>query len=231
MEASEPREPSGSRDGSGPPSAPVAIRPPGPPRYGRYVGLLAILILALITINTIVTKPNGASGIAPGHAMPPFAVPLATGSLHGDADVATRANEGAAGRKPACDVRGAQVLNICQLYEEGPTVLVLFVDAGSCADVLGQLQTLMASYPGLRFAAVAIKGERASLRRLIRARRLTMPVGVDEDGALAALYKVASCPQVTFAAKGGTVQSKALLHTPDEATLRARLNALQAGAR
>jgi hypothetical protein len=201
------------------------------PRYGGYVGLLALLILALITINTVLTKPNGASGLAPGSILAPFAAPLATGNLKGDANVATRANEGTAGRVPACSVRGPQILNVCELYEQGPVVLALFVDAGSCAKILSAMQALVPAFPGVRFAAVAIKGSRDQLRKLIRSRGLTMPVGVDPDGVLAALYKVASCPQVTFALPGGRVQSKALLASPAPATLRARVSTLVAAAR
>jgi hypothetical protein len=207
-----------------------APAPRRPPRYGGYVGMLALVILALITINTIVTKPNGAEGIPPGRPMAPFAVPLALGDLTGDADTATVANEGAAGRVPACAERGPQILNICQLYEKGPVVLTLFVDGGSCPAVLGDVQSLSSSFPGVQFAAVAIKGKRRQVRRLIRARGLTMAVGLDNDGALASLYKVASCPQITFAYPGGVVQSGALLTRPSRATLRARVAALLAAS-
>jgi hypothetical protein len=201
------------------------------PRYGRYAGLLALLILVLITINTLVTKPNGSTGIQPGNRLPAFAVPLALGSLNGAADVATAADQGAAGRVPACKERGPQILNICQLYEQGPVALALFVDAGSCPAVLSDLQALAPSFPGVRFAAVAIKGNRAQLRRLVASRGLSLPVGIDSDGALVALYKLASCPQVTFAYPGGIVQSRALLSRPSAATLRTRLTQLVAAAR
>jgi hypothetical protein len=205
--------------------------PAAPPRYGRYVGLLAVLIVALITVNTIVTKPNGDKGIEPGHSLPPFAVPLALGDLVGDADVATTANQGAAGRVPACQERGSQILNVCQLYERGPVVLALFVDSGSCPAIVSDMQALVSSFPGVQFAAVAIKGESAALRRLVRTRGLSLPVGIDRDGALAALYKLATCPQVTFAYPGGLVQSRALLSRPARATLRARVAALVGASR
>jgi hypothetical protein len=135
----------------------------GPPastaqRYGRYVGALGIVILVLITINTLLTKPNGAAGIRPGQPLAPFAVPLATGSLNGDADIATRPNQGLAGKVPACQERKAGVLNICQLYERGPVVLALFVNGGGCQEVLEQLQRLTTSFPSVQFAAVAIEG-------------------------------------------------------------------------
>ncbi len=205
--------------------------PAAPPHYGRYVGLLALVIVALITVNTIVTKPNGDKGIEPGHPLPPFAVPLALGNVVGDADIASGADQGAAGRVPACQERGAQILNVCQLYERGPVVLALFVDSGSCPAVVSDLQALVPSFPGVQFAAVAIKGERAALRRLVRTRGLSLPVGVDRDGALAGLYKVATCPQVTFAYPGGIVQSSAILGRPAPATLRARVSALLAASR
>jgi hypothetical protein len=204
--------------------------PASPAHYGRYVGLLGLVILALITLNTIVTKPNGAKGIAPGERVPPFAVPLASGDVQGDADIATGPDQGAAGRVPACRERGPQILNVCQLYERGPLVLALFVNAGSCPTVLEDMQALARSFPGVGFAAVAIKSGRSGLRELARARKLTLPIGVDSDGSLASLYKVATCPQVTFALPGGTVQSPALLARPSRATLRARVAALVAAA-
>jgi hypothetical protein len=83
----------------------------------------------------------------------------------------------------------------------------------------------------VRFAAVALKGNRAKVRKLIRSRGLTLPVGLDSDGALAALYKVATCPQLTFAYPGGDVQGQAILSRPSRAVLRARLGELVAGSR
>jgi hypothetical protein len=202
-----------------------------PPRYGRYVGLLALVILVLITVNTVLTKPNGARGIEPGHAIPPFAAPLALGTLKGDVNVATYANEGSAGRTPACAVRGPGVLNVCELYRDRPLVLALFVDASSCPDVLGDMQALAGSFPAVSFAAVAIKGERKPLLALMRKRGLrSVRVAFDRDGILAGLYKVASCPQVSFVLPGGAVQSPALLDTPSLQTLRARVAELAAAA-
>jgi hypothetical protein len=198
--------------------------------YGRWVGVLALVILALITLNTVLTPPNGGAGIVPGARMPPFAVPLATSYLQGDADIATRPNDGGAGRRPACAERGPQILNVCQLYEHGPVVLALFVDAGGCQRILDDLQTLVSVFPGVRFAGVSLKGNRVQLRALVRSHRLSLPIGIDSDGALASLYKVASCPQVTFAYPGGVVQSRALLVRPALATLRARVSELVAAA-
>lgn len=201
------------------------------PRYSRWVALLLVAVAVLAAINAAVTKPSADAGIAPGERMPPFAVPLAASALTGDADIATKPDQGAAGMVPACHERGGPILNVCQLYEQGPVVLALFVDSGSCANVLSEMQSLVGEFPGVRFAAVSIKGSRSALRATIRRRRLSFPVGIDEDGALVALYKLASCPQVTFAYPGGAVQSKALLNLPSAPALRARVAALVADAR
>jgi hypothetical protein len=200
-------------------------------RYGRWVGVVALVILALITLNTILTKPNGARGLAAGAALPPFAVPLATSSLVGGANVTTRADASARGGRPACAVRGARILNVCALYENGPVVLALFVNGGGCARVLGELQALAPAFPAVRFAAVSIKGDRGALRALARAERLSFPLGIDENGVLVALYKDVSCPQLTFAYPGGVVQGRTLLALPTRAALRARIAQLLAASR
>ncbi len=202
------------------------------PRYGLYLGLLLVLIFVVVVIHTVLGKPTAVRGIEPGRRIPPFALPLATGTVNGDADIATRANEGSAGRTPACAERGAGILNVCELYERGPVVLALFVDAGSCPAVLGEMQALAREFPDVGFAAVAIKGERGPLRKLIAGRGLTsVQVGLDSDGVLAGLYKLLSCPQVSFVLPGGVVQSPALLSTPSSQALRARVQALLAAAK
>ena len=200
-------------------------------RYGRWVGVVAVLIILAAAISSALTKSTGVGGVPPGRRIPVFAAPLATGELTGDANIATRANDGAAGRVPACSVRGPQILNICELYERGPLVLAMFVDAGSCPAILGELQALAGSFAGVQFAAVAIKGGRTQLRALIGREHLDIPVGIDSDGVLASLYGVATCPQVTLAYPGGVVQSRALLGGTSRATLRARVQALVVAAR
>jgi hypothetical protein len=201
------------------------------PRIGRYAGLIGVVLLVAIVVSSLLVHRSGLTGIAPGQRVAPFAVPLALGNLSGAADVATHANSGAEGRVPACRERGPQILNVCELYEQGPVVLAFFIDASSCTKVLGEMQTLVTEFPSVRFAAVAIRGERGSLRRLVRSLRLTLPVGLDVEGGAAARYKVYSCPQVNFVYPGGVIQSKALLSSPTLAMLRARVSELVAASR
>ena len=136
------------------------------------MGLLGLIALLLITINTVLTKPNGVDRHPPGRsACRRSPCRWRCGSLAGDADVATRPNEGSAGNVPACQVRGAaDPQRVRALRTARPVVLALFVDAGSCPDVLGELQALASAFPQVRFAAVAIKGARARCARLVRTR-------------------------------------------------------------
>jgi len=215
------------------PRAPAPVHPAlrSSHHYGRWVGLLGVVIVVSLVLNTIFGAPTGSRALAPGVHLPPFAVPLVPGSLEGDADVATRTDQGEAGRVPACSERGSQILNICELYERGPVVLALFVNSGSCRGVLSEMQSLSATFPGVSFAAISIKGDRAGLRRLLRAEGLTFPVGFDRDGAVAALFRVATCPQVDFAYPGGVIQQQALLRTPSAAELERRVAELAGASR
>jgi predicted amino acid-binding ACT domain protein len=200
-------------------------------RYGRYVGLLGLIVLLGFVVRALFISPIDPKGIPPGQRVPPFAMPLAQGNLSGDADIATHANDGEQGKVPACAERGAQILNVCQLYEQGPLVLALFVDSGSCTRVLSSMQTLIPEFPEVRFAAVAIRGERLQLRALMHRRHLTLPIGIDNEGTVAGLYKVFTCPQVNFIYPGGVVQGKALLGNASLAALRSHVSALVASAR
>jgi hypothetical protein len=213
-----------------PEDPPPAVRPDFP-RYGRYAAIPAVAILILITVNTLVTKPNGVTGLSPGERVPPFATPLVLGTIkQGESNIAEHAHEGARGNVAACSLRSAQILNICELEEHNPVVLALFINSGSCPGVLSDMQAVASSFAGVRFAAVAIHAKPAPLRTLIRKDGLSFPVGFDEGAALLALYKVATCPQLTFILPGGTARGKALLTRPSRTVLRERIEDLERAA-
>ena len=211
-------------DQGGAPLAGVSLR------ARRWLGALVVGVVAAAVIGFGLDGRGGVKGPAPGTHLPPFAAPLALGDLSGDPNIATAPDQGTAGSRPACAVRGSGILNICELYERGPVVLGLFFQSASCPRIAAQLQSLASSFPGVEFALVAIKGSRAELRKRIAAKRLTLPVGFDRDGALASLYEVVTCTQIDFAYPGGVVQSAALLTPPPPATLRARVSELVAAA-
>lgn len=177
---------------------PPPARPPTR-RYGWLVGVIGLLLIAYITLNTIRTQSREAP--REGKQLPPFATPLAVSSLNGDANVARRAGSGASGKRAACEVRGGDVFNVCDLAADSPLVLAFFITRGGaeCRRELDVMQRVQARFRGVHFAAVAVRGDRADLRRLIRRRGWTFPIGYDRDGAVANLYGVAVCPTIVFA--------------------------------
>ena len=207
------------RDAPAPPDArepaekkvPPPAKPPGMSRYGWWIGVLVFLILVYIGLNTISNAGKGTTGIAAGKQMPPFAMPMALSNLNGDANVATGNRQGERGKEAACAVRGPNVLNECQLVAGAPSVLAfLATGGGDCTKQLDLLERARSRYPGVRVAAVAIKGNRKTLRADIRKHGWGFPVGYDRDGAVANLYGVAVCPTTTFAYPGGKAMTTSL---------------------
>lgn len=185
--------------------------PPVPPqrvRTGRtwrtplaLLAIFGVLVALLIDgLDSSDTKP----GPQVGETMPPFAAPLADSSLEGAVNLRVARPE--KGGKLACEVRGRDVLNICQLHERGPVVLAFIATEGDeCVRQLDVFERVRARHPDVAFAAVALAGKRGDVRDLIREHRWGFPVGYDEEALLASVYGVAVCPLVVFARQGGTV--------------------------
>lgn len=194
--------PSRRGDRDEPPAPPPPPAPPsGTSRYGWFLGVVGVLLVAVVTINSISTDSDVPSGGPDTGKLSPFAVPLADSSLDGDANLATEKGQDQLGARPACEVRGPEILNICQEWEQGPVVLALFpTDAGRCRGVLEQMERLVPRFPRVRFVAVGSEGDRDELRG-----GWSFPVGWDRDRAVAARYGLVGCPQVTFAERGGKV--------------------------
>ncbi len=207
-------------------------------RYGWLLGIVGVLVVGFVVVNGARTKGPGASGLAGGARLPPFAAPLATSAIRCaspkdpcDANVATRARQGSAGSRPACDVRGPQILNLCELSERGPVVLAfLATRGGDCAAELDRLDRVPIHHPGVQVAAIGIRGDPGRLRGIVRTHRWHFPVGWDRDGVLANLYGVAVCPHITFARWHGRAQSTSL-GTISEAELDRRIGAAVAASR
>jgi len=195
------------------------------------VALVVVLAIASITLNTLRSDGPGSTGVRGGTQMPPFAAPLALGRVSGDVNVARRKDQGAAGRRPACEVRGPGILNICALWRRGPVVLAFLATRGArCTAEIDTLDRARAEHPGVQFAAVSIKGSRDALRALVRRHRWGFPVAYDHDGILANLYGVAVCPQVTYALPGGRVTTTTIGEL-GRAGLERQLAALERAAR
>jgi hypothetical protein len=214
------------------PAAPKAPEPQPPARRSTItwiIGVAVVFGIAYITLNTLRTDAPGSRGVPAGSQMPAFAAPLATSKLEGDANLATKPHQGGQGKRPACTVRGPDIVNSCELAEKGPVVLA-FTAARSktCDRQIDVLQRIRSRYPDVQFAAVSIRGNRDDLRALIRDHGWTLPVAYDHDGGVANAYAVAICPTVTFAYRGGKVQSTSLTLI-DGAALRERIERIRKG--
>jgi AhpC/TSA family len=214
---------------SPPPRAPKPLPPARRSTVTWIVGVVVVFAIAYITLNTLRTDAPGSRGVPVGSQLPPFAAPLASSRLDGDANLATKPDQGGQGSRPACTVRGPDIVNSCQLAEKGPVVLA-FTAARSktCDRQIDVLQRLRSQYPDVQFAAVSIRGNRDDLRALIQSRGWTLPVAYDHDGGVANAYAVAICPTVTFAYRGGKVQSTSLALI-EGAALRARIERIRSG--
>jgi hypothetical protein len=131
----------------------------------------------------------------------------------------------------ACDLRGPQILNVCQLAERGPVVLgFLATPSAKCVRQMDIFDRVRAGFPGVQFAGIGIRGGRGKLREDIRGHGWGFPVGWDRDGVVSNVYAVAVCPTVTFAYPGGIVM-RSTVGVLDETKLRAQVRALVRGAR
>jgi AhpC/TSA family protein len=200
-------------------------------RYGWFLALVGVALIAYVSLNTLRSDHVGSTGLKVGSQLPPFAAPLALGSVNGDVNVARKAGQGSAGAKPACAVRGPGILNSCQLAERGPFVIAFMATRGAqCARQLDALQRVLPRHPDLQVAAVSIRGNRNELRALVRRHGWRFPVAWDHDGILANLFGVAVCPQLTYALPGGAVQATSVGEV-SASDLDARLTSLERAAR
>jgi hypothetical protein len=173
-------------------------------RPGLLLAVFIVALLGWITLNSVATETAGSEGLRAGDPLPPFAMPLSSSSCRGrcDANVATGADQGAAGAKPACAVRGPDVLNSCELAEGGPFVLAfVFEPVARCRDQIPVLERVAARHRDVRFRIVAVRSDAAGARSL----GSNLPVGYDNDGAVANEYAVVVCPTITYVRRGGKV--------------------------
>ena len=175
-----------------------APQPPAPrPARGRYtwfLGVVAFVLLVVVTLNSVTNEGVRSGGPEPSGKLVWFAVP--------EADAPPREDEDAnVDQATVCRVRGPGILNICALAREKPVVLALFPsDAARCRAVMEQFRRLAPDFPGVAFVAVGSRGDRGDLKG-----PWDFGVGWDKDGAVASVYGLVGCPQVTFAHRGGQV--------------------------
>jgi hypothetical protein len=178
-------------------------------KYAWLVGILALMGLSVLLFTT--TLPNtgeGLEGPDRGSRLKAFAAPSALGDVEGQANVCQRQEDcnDRSGPRPACEVRGEGVVNVCDLRRR-PLVLTFVFDRGAdCLPQVDRTERVREDLPGVTFATVFFsRKDRDELRRIVAGRGWRQPVAVDEDGAVANLYGVGGCPTTVFARRGGRV--------------------------
>jgi hypothetical protein len=186
----------------------------------RYSILVGAIFLAVVVVAFVsgVGRNEHTLGLEEQEArwpLPEFAVPAAAGRLEGDANIAqddcsTGALPCPAGdrRPPACRIRTAGSIRVCDLFDRPSVISFWFSKGGDCVAQQDVVSRVYARYRGrVRFLSLDIRDDRGTVRDLIREHGWKMPVGYDRDGAVAGLYRVGGCPTFAYVYPGGTLQS------------------------
>lgn len=187
-------------------------------RYTIVAGLLFAAVILVAVFNRIGSDGDGTLGLderPAGWPLPEFAVPLAATSLEGDANIAQDDCATSqvpcpadARRTPACEVRGASVLRVCDLFDRPSLISFWFSRGGDCVAEQDAVEEAYSRYRGrVEFLSLNVRDDRDTVRELVREHGWTMPVGYDRDGAVAGLYRVGGCPTFAYVYPGGTLQS------------------------
>jgi hypothetical protein len=202
-------------------------------RYSIAVGLIffAVVVVAVIHQAGSDNRTLGLEHEPPHWPLPEFAVPLATSSLEGDANVA-QDDCGSSQlpceeqRTPACQVREPGAFRVCDLFDRPSLISFWFTKGDGCVEQQDVVSRVYERYRGrVAFLSLDVHDDRGTLRDLVRERGWRMPVGYDRDGAVAALYRVGGCPTFAYALPGGTLW-RATIGDLTASQLSARLNGL-----
>jgi thiol-disulfide isomerase/thioredoxin len=184
--------------------------------YSLFVGAAFVALIAYALINTVRNTEGGLLGAGGdrGMALPQFAVPDALGPIEGDANVFQDDCESSEvpcpadqRRTPACEVKGADIIRVCDLFDRPLVISFWFSRGGDCLPTQDVLDRVASRYRGrVNFLSINIRDEREAVRELVRERGWRVPVGHDADGAVSNIYRVGVCPTVAFAYPGGILQ-------------------------
>ncbi len=173
-----------------------------PFNYMTVVGVAFLIVVLIALFNMLRTTDSGTVGIGEvgiGDQAAPFAVPLATSDLDGDANVDP---------DRACSVAGPDVLRICDYFDR-PLVMSFWFTKGasSCIDQQDVFEQVAAKYRRRAgFVSINVRDDRDRVRELIEEHGWKVPVGYDRDGAVSNVYKIGGCPTFLFFRQGGVLE-------------------------
>ncbi len=209
------REPAAGRERRAPASGetgdhrrPPAVSPTGsglPPGYVVAIGILfatvAVIAVLFALIGPLETRESGSVGIGPvglGEKIKPFAVPIATSDLEGDANI----DPG-----QACSVPGKDVLRICDYFNRPLVISFWFTKGASeCVEEQDVFDLVAARFEDRAgFVSINVRDSRDRVRELISDKEWEVTVGHDTDGAVSNIYRVGGCPTFLFVRPGGVL--------------------------
>jgi len=205
-------------------------------RYSILAGLLLAAVVVVALLSEVGGGGEGTLGLderPPRWPLPEFAVPVAAGTLEGDANIAQDDCDvprapcpPGARRTPACRVPDEGAIRVCDLFGRPAVLSFWFSKGGDCVAQQDVVDDVHARYRGrVSFLSLNVRDDRDTVRELIRERGWRMPVGYDRDGAVASLYRVGGCPTFAYVYPGGTLQSAGIGEL-DRGRLGARVEAL-----
>lgn len=209
-----------------------AARPGG--RYSLFVGIAFLALVLIAFANLLSTRDSGTLGFDPDETFLPlseFAVPDARSDLEGDANIAQDDCETGelpcpedARRDPACRLDLEDTIRICDFFDKPLVISFWFTKGGDCELQQDVVDEVYGRFRGeVNFLSMNIRDDRGTVRDLISERGWRMPVGHDQDGAVANIYRVGGCPTFVFAYPGGLLDRTAVEElSVDELTKRVR---------
>ena len=220
-------------DPADPVERPEPRRNPSPPGgYTAWVGLAFIVVIVIAIVNGAQTEETGILGVdgpERGWKLPPFAAPLATSDLEGDANIAKDDCEVSERpcpedrrRTAACDVDVDGAVRVCDFFGKPLVVSFWFTRQADCVAGQDVLEEVAAGYEGrVGFLSVNVRDDRDEVRDLVAERGWEIPVAHDRDGAVSNIYGVGGCPTLALAYPGGILwEGRIGTEQLEETTLR-----------
>ena len=177
-----------------------------PPGYVAVVGVLFAAVAAVVIVLALVvpleTQESGSVGIGTvglGEKVDPFAVPIATSELEGDANIDP---------DRACSVAGDDVLRICDYFDRPLVISFWFTKgASACVDEQDDFDVVASRFSDRAgFVSINVRDDRERVREIIEERGWGVMVGHDTDGAVSNIYRVGGCPTFLFVRPGGILE-------------------------
>lgn len=207
--------------------------PPAPrraPSYTWVVGVAAVILIAVVAINSLPNAGRGIRGPEVGTPLPRFAAPGLTSDSEKPANLNQGArDERAPGETPACAVRERGIVNSCDVIRGRPAVVTVIVPGPRrCEQALDGIERVRREFPGVAF--IGVVSGRADMKRkqvadLARRGGWRFPVAIDRGLQVFNLYRVGVCPTTVLADGRGVVRD-VRIDALEEGELRAAVRAV-----